>query len=73
MTGRAADFVAIGYTPMQVCKKIVAMNLPFDELICEFGRWTHCAVAAQLATPKRKILTAKKVGKKTVYLPGLVA
>lgn len=72
-TGQAADIVVSGSTPMWVCKTIVGLNLPFDELILEFDHWTHVAVAANPMRPVRKILTAKKRGGKTVYLPGLVS
>jgi len=41
--GEAADIIVPGFTPLAVCKLIVAMKLPFDQLIHEFGNdgWTH--------------------------------
>ena len=39
--GQAADIIVPGMTPMEVIKKIVEMKLPFDQLIFEYGEWTH--------------------------------
>lgn len=69
--GRAADIRVPGLTPLQVCEAIRALNLPFNQLIHEFGSWCHVSVAAPGQSPKRECLTAIKRGGKTVYLPGL--
>lgn len=67
--GQAADIQVVGMTPLAVCRRIVALKLPFDQLIFEFGQWTHVSYGPR---NRRQVLTAKHVGGKTVYLPGLV-
>ena len=42
--GCAADIRVPGMTPDQVVKAIMADNLPFDQLIREFDRWTHVSI-----------------------------
>lgn len=66
--GQAADIVVKGKTVMQVCKKIIQLKLPFDQLIYEFGAWTHVSYGPR---NRRQILTASKVNGKTVYTQGL--
>ncbi len=66
----AADIVITGYTPAQVCAEVVSLDLPFDQLIEEFG-WTHVSFSAR---NRRQKLRAVKVplpnGKtKTSYVP----
>ena len=39
--GQAADILVPGMTPDEVCTLIIKMGLPFDQLISEFGSWTH--------------------------------
>lgn len=69
MIGQAADFIVSGMTPMQACRRIVALDLPFDQLILEFDRWVHVSVNER---PRGKVLTARKINGQTVYSPGLV-
>jgi hypothetical protein len=68
MEGKAADIIVPGMTPLQVCQVIATINLPYKQLIQEFGAWTHVSVAPPM---KREILTAKKVDGNTVYTKGL--
>jgi len=42
--GCAADIRVPGMTPDQVVKAIMAADLPFDQLIREFDRWTHISI-----------------------------
>lgn len=72
MTGRACDFKVVGLTPYQVCQWISMTQLPFNQLIHEFGSWTHISVAPKGFTPKRELLTAIKENGKTIYKPGIV-
>jgi len=51
MLGYAADFTVDGMTPRQVCEKIIAAGLSFQQMICEDvskeypdGRWVHFAI-----------------------------
>ena len=68
--GEAADIVVAGMSPREVCETIIALNLPFDQLISEFGRWTHVSRGPR---NRRQVLTAtrSKAGKVS-YLVGLI-
>jgi zinc D-Ala-D-Ala carboxypeptidase len=70
--GRAADIEVEGYTPMQLAVLITQIGVPFNQLILEFDQWVHVSVAEEGATPKREVLTARNIGGKTTYLPGIV-
>lgn len=57
--GQAADFTCPGYgRPLEVCKAVIALGLPFDQLIREFDNgvrgWTHVSWAQK---PRGMILT----------------
>ena len=39
--GQAADFTVAGMAPIDTCRLIIAMGLPFDQLIQEHHRWVH--------------------------------
>lgn len=67
-TGCAADISVAGIPPKQLCEIIIGLKLPFDQLIMEFGRWTHVSFGPR---NRRQVLTAKTVNGKTVYDPGL--
>lgn len=67
VAGRAADIRVNGIAALDVCRKVVEMNLPFDELIAEYasadgGGWCHVAVASDKANPRRRILSIDKIG-----------
>jgi len=70
MQGRAADLIVPGMTPLAVCQAAHQMKLPCAQIIHEFGRWAHLAVA--LPNERTQLLTAKLAQGKTVYEPGLV-
>lgn len=67
--GEAADIKAAGYTPLQLCREIVLLELPFDQVILEFDQWTHVSFSPR---SRRQVLTARVIDGKTQYLPGLV-
>lgn len=73
MKGEAADFVVPGYTPLEVCTWIRDADLPFDQLIHEFGRWVHVSIAVD-REPRGECLTAFRDPnrRRTVYVPDLV-
>ena len=72
MSGQAADIVAGGKTPLQVCRAVKKLGLPYDQLIHEFGVWCHVSVAAEGAEPRQQDLTAAHGPKRiTVYTSGL--
>jgi zinc D-Ala-D-Ala carboxypeptidase len=69
--GEAVDFRVHGISNLAVCRWIEA-ELNYDQLIYEFGEtgWVH----ASWRVPYRNMeLSAVKRGRRTVYLPGIVA
>ena len=52
--GCAADIRVPGMTPDQVVRAVVGSDLPYDQVIREFDRWTHISVANTVDTPPRK-------------------
>ncbi len=71
--GRAADFVVAGMTPYAATMAIKEFNLPWNQLIHEFGHWTHASVAIVGQPPKREILTAHFVDGKVQYTTGVIS
>ena len=39
--GKAADVVIPGMSVIDVIRKIAELKLPFDQMIFEYGQWTH--------------------------------
>lgn len=72
--GKAADFKVVGKTPLEVCQWIEKSELPYDQLIHEFGRWVHVSIAKEGCTPRRQTLTAFRnpTTGKTEYAVGLI-
>ena len=61
--GCAADIRVPGMAPDAVVKAIMAGNLPFDQLIREFDRWTHISVPnTEGAKPRGQVLIIDKAG-----------
>lgn len=68
--GCAADIRVPGMNPDEVCKRIIAAHLPYDQLIREFynpetkaGGWTHISVPnTKDMTPRRQALIIDKSG-----------
>ncbi len=72
--GEAADFTVQGFSNLEVCKWI-SKNLPFDQLIYEFGEsgWIHVSYSPRMRKDVLRAVKQKKMGiLKTVYLSGLV-
>lgn len=69
--GEAADFTIPGESNLEVCRWLEA-NLNYDQLIYEFGEggWIHVSYSAHRM--RNQELSAKRVGGRTKYLPGLV-
>lgn len=66
--GLAADFVAPAFgTPYEVAKAIAASDLPFDQLIHEYGAWVHVSFVRN--NPRRQALSIFKRG---ATVPGIV-
>ena len=70
--GEAADFTVPGVSNLVVARWIAA-NLPFDQLIYEFGEsgWLH--VSYRAGRLREQVLRAEKRNGRTVYLAGLPA
>jgi hypothetical protein len=70
MIGCAADIRIPGMNPDQVCRAIIAVDLPYDQLIREFydpaktaGGWTHVSVTSTAgSTPRKQALIIDKTG-----------
>lgn len=69
MRGDACDFTVVRMTPFEVCELVVAMGLPIDQIIHEFGKWVHLGVADIL---RGEQLTAYKKDGKTRYSKGIL-
>lgn len=65
--GQAADFIVRGMTVDQVVKAMRHSGLPFDQLIHEFGRWTHVSYDPSLH--RREVIRAITVNGRTQYSP----
>lgn len=56
MDGWAVDFTCKAYgDPLAVCKAIEASGIKFDQMIHEFGRWTHISFAPEMRGQKLTI------------------
>ena len=66
--GNAADFTVTGMTPFDTCELIIEMDLPFDQVIHEFGRWVHLGVDDIL---RGMPLTAYREDNKVKYVNGI--
>ena len=61
--GCAADIRVPGMTPDEVVKAIVGSDLPYDQVIREFDRWTHVSIPnTEDSTPRSMALIIDKQG-----------
>ena len=61
--GCAADIRVPGMTPDEVTKAIIASDLPFQQVIREFDRWTHVSITTHEGdVPKKSKLIIDKQG-----------
>lgn len=61
--GCAADIKVSGMTPREVVQACIDSNVPYDQIIEEFGSWTHISVPNTTSTaPRRQALTIDKDG-----------
>jgi hypothetical protein len=61
--GCAADLRIPGMTPDEVVRAVIASNLPFDQVIREFDRWTHISIPNTTdAKPRRQALIIDRTG-----------
>ena len=66
--GQAADIWVPGMSSTELAKHIVAIGLPFDQVIEEFGRWVHVSYGPR---HRKQQLTAYSKGGKTAYREGI--
>jgi len=74
--GFAADITSPSFgNATKLAHRIVEIlktkNIKFDQVILEFGEWVHVAVCNRTGLQRGQVLTAKKIGGKTVYSQGL--
>jgi zinc D-Ala-D-Ala carboxypeptidase len=68
--GLAADILCPQFgPPLDVCRAIVAAGLVTDQIIHEFGRWSHVAFAAPGTQARAELLTIASAAQG--YRPGL--
>jgi len=75
--GLCADVISYTRTPMQLCKAVISLGVPFDQLILEYGAWMHVGTFSPRRERRRQVKTAyrvktkHKLEKKTKYIMGL--
>lgn len=69
MLGLAADITVPGLSVQAVCREIVKLKRPFDQVIDEYSSWVHVAIAAKDKKPRMQQLMARRYGQggQTVY------
>lgn len=50
--------------PIEMCRRIAASDIPFDQLIYEFDSWMHLSFAYPPNVPRREVLTINASGTK---------
>ena len=63
--GFAADIYSHVLSQNQLFRLIRDSELPYDQLIDEFGEWVHVSYSPVM--PRREVLVAKRVKGKTIY------
>ena len=62
MRGLAADVKVLGMTPYEVCQRVIRAGIEYDQLILEFGSWTHISVP-EVTSPARGDQLTYRAGK----------
>ena len=61
--GCAADIRVPSMTPDEVVKAVIASDIPYDQIIREFDRWTHISVPNDpVGKPRKQALIIDKQG-----------
>ena len=64
--GEAADFICPGFgSPTDVCSALRDSGIAYDQLILEFGRWTHISFVA--TRPRGQALLIDKAGVRPMW------
>lgn len=66
MRGQAVDIYVPGMSSRQLVEFIAQHMTGFDQMIEEFGRWTHVSISDE---PRGEVLVARKSGKGVSYSP----
>jgi len=66
--GQAADFRIVGLSPYDTVDLVLDMDLVYDQVIHEFGKWVHIGISE---TPRGEVLTAYREDGATHYMAGL--
>ena len=68
--GHAVDFTCPAFgSIIDVCKALRASDIPFDQLIWEYGRWVHIGFC-NCPKPRRQVLTIREGSGYVNGLPG---
>ena len=59
MKALAADIIAPGFgSPLELCKAVAVLDdVPYDQIIYEFGAWCHVGLVQAGDTPRKQLLT----------------
>ena len=61
--GLAADFTCRQYgTPNEIVFALINSDIPYDQAIVEFDKWTHLSFCEDQETPRRQALVINKEG-----------
>jgi zinc D-Ala-D-Ala carboxypeptidase len=65
MTGQAVDFICPRFgTPRQIVDALAESDVPYDQLILEFGRWVHISFSDKA---RRQALIIDRTGTRPLY------
>lgn len=71
MKGEAVDFGIKGMSKVEICKKIIDLDLPYHQLINEGttsgATWIHVSIAPNGVKPKKEFLNANGISGKMKY------
>ncbi|SHI60352.1 D-Ala-D-Ala carboxypeptidase family metallohydrolase [Halodesulfovibrio aestuarii] len=70
--GLAGDLIVPGLPPLQVAQTIVRLNLPFKQVIHEYGSWVHASVPCIGDAPLRQQLTITRGCNRQLVRAGLL-
>ncbi len=68
MNAEAADLQPVRMSVQAAFRKIALSDIPFDQLILEFGEWIH--ISHRRGGPQRRqVLIASRINGKVIYTP----
>ena len=67
MDGFAIDLSSTSLTPIQLCHKVEELDIKFDQMIHEYGRWMHISFAPEMRQQKLTIFRPENK-----YKPGIL-